>query len=142
MEEKLKEIEGRLDSLINKVNRIDDWIDNLNEDFSWNFTDFDQSEMFSWFHLAESVERMETILFALNQKFNINADEIDIDLNRKIVDLEVALSKEKKKSNEFSKVSNINLKVKEDATQLIFIVAAIYWRVSKRIPKYKTHLII
>ena len=83
MEEKLKEIEGKLDSLINKVNRIDDWIDNLNEDFLWDFTDFDQSEMFSWFHLAESVERMETILLALNQKFNINSDEIDIDLKQK-----------------------------------------------------------
>jgi hypothetical protein len=107
MEQKLKEIEEKLDSLIAKIDGIEDWINDFSEDFLWDFTDFNQTEMFSWFHLADSVERMESILFALNQKFNLNPEEIDFDLNKKIADLQVEKEKLKK---EFDVV----LKEKED----------------------------
>lgn len=100
MEDKFEIIEKKVDILLTKVSYIDNWIDQLNEDFLWDFTDFDQSAMPSWFHLYAATERMENILLALNQKFNLNADEIDIDLNKKVVELEIENQKLQKKNKE------------------------------------------
>ena len=117
MEERLKKIEQQLEKLFEKIDAIDSWIDDLKEDFLWDFTDPDQNEMPSWFHLIDKIERIEHIVLALNEKLNLKADEVDIDLNKKIVDQEEEINKLKKELEETRKADTINKALAEKGIQ-------------------------
>jgi two-component sensor histidine kinase len=97
MEDRLQNIENSLAALTRKINDLDQWIDRLNDDFLFDFTDPDQDFNPSWYSVASSIERMELVLLAMNEKFNLKTDEIDVDLNKKILQQEIEIKKLEKR---------------------------------------------